>query len=602
MNGQTRPRKTIHFLALLLVAPFPVFGAFFSKKDRGHHGPPILEQGIGVRAAGVADAYVGIADDVSALYWNPAGMEHVPTQEVLFMRGDSYGGKTHDFFGYLLPFWSKSERRTVGVSFSRLSVDPFDLVEEGQTVGRAKPSESSLGFSYAQPWGGLAAGASVKTVRQKLDDQSAQAWAADFGVLGEALNGRFTWGASAANLGTSLHGDGLDVPLPLTVRVGGAYRFFDPRAGRSGFVVAAQIDAPDDDLAVGRWGVEYSKSLSSSWLVAARAGWASHGSGSEPGQWSLGGGVEAGPLRINFAQLLSGTMGSETRADVAVRFGQEPALEVQRRRWITEGKEALSQGNLLDAQNAVDHALKISPGHSPALRLAGHIRNRYAESIDPLTLFSQGRKALDEKKFDVSVGYFRKLKVVAPDYPGAKEGLEKAEILAEQEKLIQVKESVQKARGNKIQNLTRQAGVAMRRNEWEKALAHWRNVLSLDAGNKEAAQGASACRDSIRLQAERVSQAGDVSGAISIYRLLQADDARDKETARRMMDLEQELSRRNAAAGKKSYDRGIDAYTAGDFLRAQRLFRRALELNPQDVRVRQALERTESELKQMKKP
>lgn len=127
------------------------------------------------------------------------------------------------------------------------------------------------------------------------------------------------------NVGPPLSGDGIHVPLPLTLRVGGAYRFLSKtRKGRSdGFMVSTQLDAPDDDLAVGRVGVEYSQSVLSVWRVAARAGWASRGVGSDSSLWSLGGGVEAGFFRINFAQLIQGNLGNETRVDVAVRFGRE---------------------------------------------------------------------------------------------------------------------------------------------------------------------------------------------------------------------------------------------------------------------------------------
>ena len=36
-----------------------------------------LEIGIGSRATSMGDAYVAVANDVSSIYWNPAGLSHV---------------------------------------------------------------------------------------------------------------------------------------------------------------------------------------------------------------------------------------------------------------------------------------------------------------------------------------------------------------------------------------------------------------------------------------------------------------------------------------------------------------------------------------------
>ena len=40
------------------------------------------ELGVGSRAMGMGGAYVGIADDYSALYWNPAGLGQIRRMEV----------------------------------------------------------------------------------------------------------------------------------------------------------------------------------------------------------------------------------------------------------------------------------------------------------------------------------------------------------------------------------------------------------------------------------------------------------------------------------------------------------------------------------------
>ena len=44
------------------------------------------ELGVGSRAMGMGGAYVGIADDYSALYWNPAGLGFLEGTELALMH------------------------------------------------------------------------------------------------------------------------------------------------------------------------------------------------------------------------------------------------------------------------------------------------------------------------------------------------------------------------------------------------------------------------------------------------------------------------------------------------------------------------------------
>ena len=43
-----------------------------------------LEIGVGSRATSMGDAYVAVANDVSSIYWNPAGLSNVSRSSALF--------------------------------------------------------------------------------------------------------------------------------------------------------------------------------------------------------------------------------------------------------------------------------------------------------------------------------------------------------------------------------------------------------------------------------------------------------------------------------------------------------------------------------------
>src|SRR5215813_10421582 len=50
----------------------------------------ILKIGVGARAIGMGEAYVAQADDVSSLYWNPAGLALMQERQASFMYDQMY--------------------------------------------------------------------------------------------------------------------------------------------------------------------------------------------------------------------------------------------------------------------------------------------------------------------------------------------------------------------------------------------------------------------------------------------------------------------------------------------------------------------------------
>lgn len=51
-----------------------------------------LATGFGAKALGMGGAFVSVADDASAVYWNPAGLTMIDRSELLFMHSQRFGG------------------------------------------------------------------------------------------------------------------------------------------------------------------------------------------------------------------------------------------------------------------------------------------------------------------------------------------------------------------------------------------------------------------------------------------------------------------------------------------------------------------------------
>ncbi len=66
---------------------------------------PIINYGPGTRAMGLGTAYTALSDDVTSLYWNPAGLAPLIQQEATAMYEKLYENTTFFFIGYALPVY-----------------------------------------------------------------------------------------------------------------------------------------------------------------------------------------------------------------------------------------------------------------------------------------------------------------------------------------------------------------------------------------------------------------------------------------------------------------------------------------------------------------
>jgi len=180
--------RNLAVLASILVAS-PVFAA--GAKYAGE----FLATGIGARPLGMGGAFVSIADDASASYWNPAGMIFVQRRELVMMHSERFGDLVnYDAGSYVQQLGRDNENRTAfGFSFLRVGVEEIPYTRmtvdaagvERVTVDR-EVSEADWGFllSYAKLMNPtLALGGNVKVIRKSVGDDSALGFGFDVGAL-----------------------------------------------------------------------------------------------------------------------------------------------------------------------------------------------------------------------------------------------------------------------------------------------------------------------------------------------------------------------------------------------------------------------------------
>lgn len=87
----------------------------------GKYAGEFLSIGVGGRALGLGSAYVALAHDVTAGYWNPAGLSRILYPEIILMHDERFGGlMNYDYGAVALPYGSDA---SIGISIMRLGID-----------------------------------------------------------------------------------------------------------------------------------------------------------------------------------------------------------------------------------------------------------------------------------------------------------------------------------------------------------------------------------------------------------------------------------------------------------------------------------------------
>jgi hypothetical protein len=202
-------KKQRTILSLLLVlALFPLAAQKYSNE--------FLAIGVGARAQGMSGAQVALCDDVTAAYWNPAGLSNIKSPlQFGAMHAEWFGGIGQ--YDYLSFGKSLNREKSSYLAFSliRFGIDqiPYtiNLVEPDGTINYDNVTEFSAAdyafmTSYARKLKNpaLSVGGTFKIVRRVIGTfGSSWGFGADFGV--QYRKGNFSLGAQGRDITTTFN-------------------------------------------------------------------------------------------------------------------------------------------------------------------------------------------------------------------------------------------------------------------------------------------------------------------------------------------------------------------------------------------------------------
>jgi hypothetical protein len=261
----------------------------------------------------MGEAYAAVADEATAVYWNPAALAVMRGKSAVLMRatGEASSALNHGAYAQ-----SVGRKWGAGLAVTYQTVGTLTQRDDlGVETGHYTPSDAAAALALARRSGPFSAGAAVKYVRSKIVDDASAA-AADIGFLWRSPpQGRFRLAFTASNLGGKIKYEDTAEALPAVYRVGTAWK--TPR-----LILSADAVAPAGEDAWFAAGVEIPVVRAAPYALALRAGYRTRSTG-EPGSLSgasFGLGVGVGSLGIDYAFLPMGSAGDSHRLSLTFRF------------------------------------------------------------------------------------------------------------------------------------------------------------------------------------------------------------------------------------------------------------------------------------------
>ncbi|MGH7494090.1 MAG: PorV/PorQ family protein [bacterium] len=173
---------------------------------------------VGARGTALGSAFVSMADDPTAMFWNPGGLARL-SKSALFVDHSPYlPGLNFDYLALAL----RSERfGSVGFNVTALSTDKMLRTTVDQPMGTGESFDAvslAVGVAYARNLTDrFSIGANVKYIQETILNSRATGFALDIGTLYTTPFDGIRLGVSIANFGPAMQMTGEDLNVRVDV-------------------------------------------------------------------------------------------------------------------------------------------------------------------------------------------------------------------------------------------------------------------------------------------------------------------------------------------------------------------------------------------------
>lgn len=223
----------------------------------GTTGAQFLEVGVSPRADALGGAFTAISDDVSAIYYNPAGLVQLEHRQAMISRIDYPADITYSFVGLAMPVGIGG---VLGVGYYGLDAGDIAVTThqhpngvDGWTFGA---KDYALSLSYGRfLTDRFSLGVTVKLIDELYEEERATGWAADVGTQYNTGWRNFKITMLLANFGPDMKFITQEYPLPINFKFGGALDVLDGPGHHA--IFAIEGSHPADNREKYNVGMEY---------------------------------------------------------------------------------------------------------------------------------------------------------------------------------------------------------------------------------------------------------------------------------------------------------------------------------------------------------
>jgi tetratricopeptide (TPR) repeat protein len=515
----------------------------------------IFSIGAGSRGIAMGGAFSAIADDASALYYNPAALRLSRYPGIVLNHMQLFSGFSdagYDFMGLVYPSLSAGSIGLGVMSVGTGSIRGFDEYSRETGDITYRESQAVLGYAFTLPWryiGEVTAGSSVKVLNQRIGDYSDTGTGLDVGLLYKPKYIRnIVIGCNLQDIiGAETKLVTVSDRVPRTIMVGAGYTY--PFTNGSALSLALQMNAPQYDKKEYRFGAEYLFKQ----LLSVRIGFDSD-------KITAGIGVAWRGYSVDYGYFSRDDAGSTHPISVSAHIGRS----------IDEKIAFREQQRLLEEEGRIRQIF--------TRRISGHVSA--AEQYR-----SEGSlgKALDELK-------------AALEYDPTNAAV--AETLTVVERTILREEEMRSQNAEKAALINQHFTLGLNyysNDDYVLSRAEWRNVLELDPENEKAREYLGkteeklrALVDEHRLRATDLERNGQLAAALgewNVVRTLDPKSVEAKQASDRINASLNEMSRDYTETSKKLrimelFDGAVKAFGDGRYAETIKELGELLRMDP----------------------
>jgi tetratricopeptide (TPR) repeat protein len=543
-------RLALPVLFLLLTAPLAV-----TAQAAESAVATFLQNGVGGRAAALADCYVALGAGPFGGWYNPAGPLAGAGPEV---------GYQYESFGLDMLHNTLAGRWSWGPGTASALLDLFTY---GSVAGRdaagtltgtnLAPSDSLLQLGYGLPFGSAwRAGVNLGIYSEDLGVEKWSGLTMDLGGLWTPT-ADWSVGATLKNLGTG-HGN---ASLPTSLRLGAAYAAWGPN-----WTLTSELEVP-----LSRTYTEFGLGTEVrpwEWLDL-RLGLRRPLSGGDTGAdgLSLGLGFNFGSFGLDLSFLSRGDLGVRNSLTLVYAFGHARAVPL-----ATPTPVPAAAGAVPQPMDQAEFHFK-----------AGQEYERLERPVDAIVEYKAALQA-------------------RPEYPAAQAALARVTAQAQQEAAAGAAAAPEQAAVLKSIRKHYELGQeAYNARDYATAIRELKLVLELNAQYAEATELLEKVRTTLsrelanlRKQAERAREADDLVREIGAYQKMLTLDPGNAEAETQLRAARQKVPKRVESL----YLKGVDQYARGDYRDALKTFEAVLDLDPDHAKSKDAAQKIKEKLLQ----